>query len=216
MNVFDDLYHPPELDHLPLRLVSKAVNESGDPVVEINPGDAGILILKFVRKSSHVTFNKLLNDFLCYAKNHGFEKVELEDDAMFVNGTCRYRSLLYRAFKNENSIYVKRGFRPTVDVELWKTQLYNYLIRDAKNMAHYFKHAIECQIMAIPTDSDTDRFGEWVTTQTCIVIRDILNTLDLLRHLVSRMPDLNENSVTFLEAFTFYYMAHQNLYMNVF
>jgi len=216
MNVFDDLYHPPELYHLPLRLVSKAVNESGDPVVEINPGDDGILILKFVRKSSHVTFNKLLKDFLCYAKNRGFKKVELEDDSMFVNGTCSYRSLLYRAFKNENSIYVKRGFRPTVAVELWKTQLYNYLIRYAKNMAHYFQPAIQSQIMAIPTESDTERFGEWVTAQTCIVIRDILNTLDILRHRVSRMPDLDEHSVTFLDAFTFYYMAHQKLYMNVF
>jgi hypothetical protein len=123
MNVFDDLYHPADLVHLPARLVSKAVNENGEPIVEVSPGDSGILILKFVRKSPDVPFNKILKDFLRYAKEHGYEKVELEDDAMFVDGACRYRSLLYRAFKNENSIYVKRGFRTTVDVEASKTQL---------------------------------------------------------------------------------------------
>ena len=220
MNVFDELYHPPHLDHLPTRLVSRAENEHGEPIVEITPECDGTLLLKFVRKSCNVPFNKTVEDFLLYARKEGYKKVELEDDAMFENGSCgnkdcRYRSLLYRAFQNENSIYVKLGFHPVVDIEMSKSQLYNYSIIDAKNMALYFRPDIQAKIRAIPSDFDGNRFGQWVTEQKCCVRREILNNLDSLRTKMDQLPALNERSIEFLKSFTFYYTAHRKLQMDV-
>jgi hypothetical protein len=200
--------------------VSRAENEHGEPIVEISPGCDGTLILKFVRKSCHVPFNKIVEDCLSYARKEGYKKVELEDDAMFENGSCgnkdcRYRSLLYRAFQNESSIYVKRGFYTIEDIETSKTQLYNYTIMDAKNMAPYFRPEMQARIKAIPSDFDGNRFGQWVIEQKCCVRREILNNMDSLRTKINQMPALNERSIEFLKTFTFYYTAHRKLQMDV-
>jgi hypothetical protein len=86
------------------------------------------------------------------------------------------------------------------------------LVRDAKILARYFQPAIRSQITAFSTEDA--RFGEWVTAQPCGVIRDVINTLDSLRHKIAALPELNEKSIVFLKAFTFYYSAHQKLQMD--
>jgi hypothetical protein len=212
-NVFNELYHPE--DHpIETRLVSKATDKNGNPLIEIQPSSSSpsTLILKFIRSNPpQYTFDILLKDLLCYAVNNGYTKVELEDDAMFTNGQCTFRSLIYRAFENKDSIYINKGFQPKLNVETMKNILYNYTIGDAKNLTTHLPPEIRYRILAIPSDKNDDRFGTWLLNNDCFLVREVLNRIESLTKKIDSLNNLTSSSKEFLKAYKDYYNAHQYL-----
>lgn len=215
-NVFNDLYHPE--DHpIETRLVSRAIDKNGNPLIEIQPSSSSpsTLILKFIRSNPpQYTFDTLLKNLLCYAADNGYEKVELEDDAMFTNGTCTFRSLIYRVFDNKDSIYVNKGFYPKQNVLDMKTILYDYTIEDAKNLATYLPDEIQNDILSIPNEKNSDRFGTWLLSNECYFIRESLNRIEALTKKIDSLDKLSNKNKQFLKAYKDYYNAHQYLTQN--
>lgn len=215
-DVFKELYHPE--DHpIETRLVSKATDKNGNPLIEIQPSSSSpsTLILKFIRSNPpQYTFDLLLKDLLCYAAKNGYTKVDLEDDAMFTNGQCTFRSLIYRAFENKDSIYVNKGFQPRQNVKDMKNTLYNYTINDSKNLATYLPPDIRDKILAIPSDKNNDRFGTWLLNNECFLVREVLNRIESLTKKIDSLIDLKSSSKQFLKAYQDYYNAHQYLSTN--
>lgn len=225
MSITDNLYHPP--DHpFETRLVSREVDGSGNPLIEVQDEEKGgkkILVLKFIRsKKPEYTFDKLLNDVLCYGDKNGYDYVKLEDDALFtMNGDCMVRALMYRAFQNKNSIYVDRGFYPeNKDVELGnlKDVIYNYRVEDARNLATLLPRDIQEVIMALDASKNNERFGEWLLSQDCSFYRNVINRIEAISRKIETdeqiKASVNSNTQQFLSNFRAYYLIHQNLVKN--
>ena len=185
-NVFDNLYHP-RGHRSELRLVSRETTRNNLPIIEIQPNETKTkLYLKFIRSNPPVyTFNKLMGDFLCYAYKEGYESVELEDDALFNEDGCEVRALYKRAFMNKPSLYVSKGFQSTFNIEEMRATIYNFNIKDAKNMITVLLETNKIRetdkdniklILNIAPELDERRLGEaWLLNQSCRIYRDIFN-----------------------------------------
>lgn len=225
MSITDNLYHPPA-HPFETRLVSREVDANGNPLVEVQDEEKKgkkILVLKFIRsKKPEYTFDKLLNDVLCYGDKNGYDYVKLEDDALFtMNGDCMVRALIYRAFQNKNSIYVDRGFYPeNKDVELGKLKdvIYNYRIEDARNLAMLFPSDIQEVITTLDVSKNNERFGEWLLSRDCSFYRNVINRIEVISRKIETdeqtKSSVNSNTHNFLSSFRTYYLIHQNLVRN--
>lgn len=222
MSITDSLYHP-EGHPFETRLVSTETNDDRKPLIEIQPeliDNKKILVLKFIRSKKPIyTFDVLLTQILCYAEQNNYDLVKLEDDALFTSDEdCLFRALIYRAFQNKNSIYVDKGFYPKVqDIELDKLKdiIYNYKIKDAKNLGYFLPEELKLVIENIEASKDDERFGEWLLNEPCIFYRNVINKIEALSKKVKNkeisIDKLNKNTYDFLIAFRTYFIMHQNL-----
>lgn len=220
--VFKHLYHFSS-SIFPLRLFSRHTNDKGEPLIIIEPENKNILILKFINSyPPKYTFSDLMKEVLCYAKYNGYIKVKLDDDALFVDkkGThceglpCKYRALIYRVFMNKSSLYIDQGFVSNIDTTNMRNIIYNFKIKDAKNLAIRLDSPYKEVILKIPFVEDDNKFGEWIIKQHCCFMRGIINKLNILKNNPAIKTELNKNSIIFLFAYNQYYEAHKNLTKN--
>ncbi len=144
VNIFDNLYKSLN-ERFPNRLISREITTNGQPLIEIEPDATKTkLYLKFIRaKKPDYGLERLITDFLCYAKTKNYTTVELEDDSLFNEADdCQVRTLYKRAFENKPSIYAnpKYGFKSDMqinemDSDKMRDVIYKFKIIDAKNLA---------------------------------------------------------------------------------
>jgi hypothetical protein len=215
MSVFNDLEEKPRGNSV--KYVSKIKTPDGNSVVEVYE-DGDSLVLGFIRTTGKYKLDDLMKQFLCYAKERGKAKVKLEDDAIFSdrnNSSCQYRALIYRVFLNKPGIYDKYGFKPEKDVTEFRSTIYNYKIKEAreelvplanlisfKNDSDKFKSLVEAEGI------DGEKlFGEYIITLKCADMRFMINKLGDLSGKIER--EHRDNN--FLKALYRYQKLHQNL-----
>jgi hypothetical protein len=206
-------------------------------VLEIQPEPDNTLVLKFIRKSNQYTTLQLMRIFLNYAKEKGYEKVKLEDDALFsALENCSYRSLLYRAFQGKPSIYTPYEFIPenvtTEQVNADRNTISTFTIGDAKRMLGKVESGTrpELQRLKIAVDvldlDNSTPFGAWITSlydvssknkENCIFMQNVINELFILskNEKIDVFNNDDDKSKQFLRALKDYYNAHQSLVRNL-
>jgi hypothetical protein len=201
--------HPDETKRNMGRLVSTAKTSDGEAVVEITPLGGGVLELTFIRATPEHPFKKTLQDFLCYAKNHGFRLVKLTDDALFAQEGCKYSALFYRLFQGKYSLYVDQGFRPTVDIEPAREILLNFSFANAQKLIPLLKdvrgNEAVVDLLAAPSDQPT--FRAWMLSIPCEAMRELINKIDQIAHHYQGVPKDNAAN-DFLKAWRTYRTAH--------
>lgn len=191
------------------RLESEARINEDSPIVVIKP-EGKTLTLSFIRSTKEYPFKQTIKYFLCYAKENGYTRVKLEDDALFSEGECVYRALFYRAFEGKDSLYVDQGFRPIVDVSDKKNILFKATVRTIKN---FLSDEFQSKIKNI---SDNDFFRNWIIKQkkeNCMLMRELINKIDAVARQQELKPNnsLADEAKQFLTAWRKYYEAHQVL-----
>jgi hypothetical protein len=223
---FGTIYHP-ESSAIEGRLVSSETNLKGEPLLELQFDDK-TLILKFIRSYPPCyTFKSLLSDVYCYATLNKCNKIELEDDALFSDGDCIYRAIIYRVFQNKLSIYVDNGFIPIGGIEnlnKYKDIIYNFTIENAKLMIPLFESLPVPQrvqefiklLGSLDISKNNDKFGEWLISNPCLIYREIFNRLGNLTSTINiektlSNENLNQATKDFLTAFNRYVLLHKSL-----
>lgn len=209
------------------RMVSRI--PSGPPLITIQPKNKTTLSLKFIRSTNGYPFKNLLSGLNTYAKDKGFSKIELENDALFSKGRCQYRALYYRVFRdNKNSLYVSQGYMPASDISGYKETVYNFTIGQAKELVNSdgFPAAGETFVTALnnlPESDDEKRFGEWLTNLDCMTMREFFINLQAMAAQFSKFPkekieaarEADPDGAKFLIALRMYELAHSSLIRNV-
>ena len=207
--------HPEQFKRNLGRLVSTAEDSNHLPVVEITPLPGGILELTFIRHSNDFDFKQNIKDFLCYAKNHGYQQVKLEDNAIFSkrgNPECKFDALFSRLFEGKYSLYVDQQFRPTVNIEPAREVILNFRFEDAQKLLPLLSdvktNPAALEILAAP--SDIPLFRSWMLSIPCEAMRELINKIDqIARTHQDKLNDANANN--FLKAWRTYRTAHKSL-----
>jgi hypothetical protein len=164
-----------------------------------------------VRSTPEYSLQSLLKKALCYASIHGFQRVELQDDAQFLTlgagqSPCIHRSLFHRAFEGKKGIYESKGWTPSADTGPIIKIISTFTCTDAQTLVPLLQ-----QVRPMPVDisaGDTP-FGLWINSQPCPVLQYFYNTLLILstRQWIEKV-DAGSPARAFLEAL--YDIRHAN------
>lgn len=229
-NVFTALENDP--DGYEGRKVSTALTEAGERVAVITSYPERVLELTFIRPSVAFPFKQTVRDFLCYAKNNGYDRVKLTDDALFPRGDCKYSALFFRVLsENKSSLYVDQGFHPmeafSADkLDAAKNTLYTTTLAVGKELIpaltpppteNDFFRPLETILAALRDEQDTaQRFGGWITAaeRECLGMKQLIDKIDGIAAKNERQPieGLSPDAAKFLKAWRFYRKAHSKLY----
>lgn len=196
------------------RLESEARINEDSPIVVIKP-EGETLTLSFIRSTKEYPFKQTIKYFLCYAKEKGYTRVKLEDDAFFSEGDCMYRALFYRAFRGKDSLYVDQGFKPLIDIKDEKKILEKTPVKIIKEIMDVEPNQEFQDLLNTATpDENNNSFGEWILEKGCENIRKFINKIDFIASKKKDTPpykDLSNEAKQYLTAWRKYYEAHQVL-----
>lgn len=195
------------------------------PLLELTDVADRAICLSFVRTGVGFRLGSLLTAAISYARAHGYDRIELEDDAFFLI-PCPHRALFRRAFEGKMGIYESRGWRPLCDTGPFISVLASYTVAQARDLQGIMKEATRGprsprgagspDSPVIPNDSG--RFGVWINAQTCRVLRYYYNTLLVLstpswrQRLEKRVSPATQ---AFLQALYDLRMANKKLVMDL-
>ena len=149
------------------------------PILELTEKGT-TLHVSFVRSTPEYSLQSLLKNALCYASTHGFQRVELQDDAKFLmigESPCIHRSLFHRVFEGKKGIYESKGWTPSADTGPMIHTILTFTCTDAQALVPLLQ-----QVRPMPVDisaGDTP-FGLWINSQPCPVLQYFYNTLLIL------------------------------------
>jgi hypothetical protein len=207
------------------------------PILELRDVGNRVLKVVFVRSKVGCTLRALLAATIRYATTGGFQRVEIDDDALFPtlnSSICPHRALFRRAFDGKSGIYETYGWKPRVNTIPLVATLYSYTKSNAREL-----HALICEARllsrmprAAPTtflntismasfaSNDTGRFGSWLNAQSCDIVTHFYNALlvlsaDRWRTKIMTRPNVTAFTKTFLQALHEFRMANKCLYKNI-
>jgi hypothetical protein len=195
------------------------------PLLELTDVADRTLCVSFVRAGAGFRLDALLTAAISYARVHGYTRIELEDDAIFLT-PCPHRALFRRAFEGKPGIYESRGWRPLRDTGPLISVVASYTVAQARDLQGVMKEATRGPRTprsqgspASPVIPDNDsRFGIWINAQTCRVLRYYYNTLLVLstprwrQRIEGRVSPV---TLAFLEALHDLRMANKKLVMDL-
>jgi hypothetical protein len=178
------------------------------PILELTEKGT-TLHVSFVRSTPEYSLQSLLDTAMDFAKTHGFQRVELQDDAQFLTlgaSQCIHRSLFHRAFEGKKGIYESKGWTPSADTGPSIKVISTFTTADAQTLVPLLQ-----QVRPMPVDisaGDTP-FGLWINSQPCPVLQYFYTTLLILstRQWIEKV-DAGSPARAFLEAL--YDIRHAN------
>jgi hypothetical protein len=130
------------------------------------------------------TFKNLLDGFLCWASSTGKTRVDLQDNALFSIGDCKFNALLFRAFKGDLGLYAKRGWYPVGGVD--ELNAHVAIIRSfPKGGVVHFRDLIQKspelkEALDSIEEDDESPLGPWLLGLPCPIYSEFFNRLDQL------------------------------------